>query len=69
MLGSKQIDKIICVACNEPIGQHSKNGLGRCLFRVQGTMVAEADQKKTEDRKSTRLNSSHVSESRMPSSA
>ena len=48
-LGSKQIDKIICVACNEPIGQHSKNGLGRCLFRVQGTMVAEADQKKTDE--------------------
>lgn len=39
-MGSKQIDKITCIACNSPIGQHSKNGLGKCLFRIQGTFVA-----------------------------
>lgn len=39
-IGSKQIDKIICIACKNPIGQHSKNGLGKCLFRIQGTYVA-----------------------------
>jgi hypothetical protein len=41
MIGSKQIDKVICIACGDLIGKHSKNGLGRCLFRIQGTLVAE----------------------------
>lgn len=42
MIGSKQIDKIICIACGEKIGTHSKNDLGRCLFRIQGTFIAES---------------------------
>jgi len=41
MIGSKQIDKIMCIACQSLIGEHSKKNLGRCLFRVQGTMIAE----------------------------
>lgn len=41
MIGSKQIDKILCIACQNLIGEHTKNGLARCLFRVQGTMIAE----------------------------
>ena len=41
MIGSKQIDKVICIACGTLIGKHTKNGLGRCLFRIQGTLVAE----------------------------
>ena len=41
MIGSKQIDKILCIACQNLIGEHSKNALARCLFRVQGTMIAE----------------------------
>lgn len=41
MIGSKQIDKILCIACQNLIGEHTKNGLARCLFRVQGTMLAE----------------------------
>lgn len=44
-MGSKQIDKILCVACHELIGKHSKNGLARCLFRIQGTMIAEGKSK------------------------
>ena len=40
-MGSKQIDKILCIACHELIGRHSKNALARCLFRIQGTMIAE----------------------------
>ena len=40
MIGSKQIDKIICIACGEKIGIHSKNDLGRCLFRIQGTFIS-----------------------------
>jgi len=39
-LGSKQIAKIICVACNELIGDHSRRQLARCLFRIQGTFVS-----------------------------
>lgn len=45
MIGSKQIDKIICIACGEKIGIHSKNDLGRCLFRIQGTFIAESKPK------------------------
>ena len=45
-MGSKQIDKIMCVACQKLIGEHSKRGLGRCLFRVQGTMIAEGKKRK-----------------------
>tara|TARA_B100000029_G_scaffold241908_1_gene239219 strand:+ start:5913 stop:6077 length:165 start_codon:yes stop_codon:yes gene_type:complete len=39
MLGNKQLEKIVCVACTEPFGDHTKRQLIRCLFRVQGTMV------------------------------
>jgi len=38
--GNKQIQKIICVACSELIGEHSKRQLARCLFRIQGTFVS-----------------------------
>ena len=31
----------MCIACQSLIGEHSKKNLGRCLFRVQGTMIAE----------------------------
>ena len=41
MLGNKQLEKIICVACNEIFGDHSKRQLIRCIFRVQGTMVSQ----------------------------
>ena len=36
---------------------------------IKGTNIFEAGDEVTEDRKSTRLNSSHRSQSRMPSSA
>ena len=39
-IGYKQIAKVMCVACSEPIGEHGKRELARCLFRVQGTMVS-----------------------------
>lgn len=51
MLGSKQIDKIICVVCAEPIGLHTKNDLGRCLFRLQGTMIANIQEQKPKETK------------------
>jgi len=40
-MGYKQLAKVICVACSEPLGEHSKRDLVRCLFRVQGTMVSD----------------------------
>jgi len=39
-LGYKQIVKVVCIACSEPIGEHTKRDLSRCLFRIQGTMVS-----------------------------
>lgn len=51
MIGSKQIDKIICIACNTLIGEHTKNGLARCLFRVQGTLIAEGEKQAIEEQK------------------
>jgi hypothetical protein len=40
MLGNKQLEKIVCVACTEPFGDHTKRQLIRCIFRIQGTMVS-----------------------------
>jgi hypothetical protein len=39
-IGYKQIAKVICIACGEPLGEHRKKELARCLFRIQGTMVS-----------------------------
>lgn len=39
MIGNKQLEKVMCVACNEHFGEHSKRQLIRCIFRIQGTMV------------------------------
>ena len=41
VIGYKQIAKVICVACSEPLGEHGKRELARCLFRIQGTMVSD----------------------------
>ena len=41
MSGNKQLEKIICVACTEPFGEHTKRGLIRCIFRLQGTLVSD----------------------------
>ncbi len=49
MIGNKQLEKIICIACTEPFGEHTKRGLIRCLFRVQGTMVSNGIQGKDFD--------------------
>lgn len=40
MIGNKQLEKVMCIACNEHFGEHSKRQLIRCLFRVQGTLVS-----------------------------
>tara|TARA_R110002020_G_scaffold78467_3_gene197310 strand:+ start:152 stop:334 length:183 start_codon:yes stop_codon:yes gene_type:complete len=46
MIGNKQLEKIICVACTEPFGEHTKRGLIRCIFRLQGTLVSDGIQNK-----------------------
>ncbi len=42
MVGYNQLAKVVCIACSEPLGEHSKKNLVRCLFRVQGTFVSDA---------------------------
>jgi NifU-like protein involved in Fe-S cluster formation len=56
VLGSKQIKRMTCVACNEIIGEHSFNGLGKCLVRIQASMMLEAqkNQKNREEANSTK---------------
>ena len=39
MIGNKQIERVLCITCNKFIGEHSKRGLERWLFRLQGTLV------------------------------
>lgn len=46
MLGNKQLEKIICVACTDPFGEHTKRELIRCIFRLQGTLVSDGIQNK-----------------------
>ena len=41
MMGNKQLEKIVCIACTELFGEHSKRQLIRCLFRLQGTLVSD----------------------------
>ena len=54
-MGNKQIEKLICIACNEIMGEHSKRQLMRCLFRVQGSMVSDSLSKTGEEYKDTAL--------------
>tara|TARA_R110000824_G_scaffold244825_1_gene433800 strand:- start:229 stop:558 length:330 start_codon:yes stop_codon:yes gene_type:complete len=42
MIGSKQIKRMKCMACNDIIGDHSFNKLGKCLVRIQGNMIWES---------------------------
>jgi hypothetical protein len=40
-IGYTKLAKVVCIACSEPLGEHSKKNLVRCLFRVQGTYVSD----------------------------
>ena len=55
MIGNKQIEKIICIACNDIMKEHSKRQLMRCLFRVQGSMLSESLSKTCEEYSETAL--------------
>jgi hypothetical protein len=55
MIGNKQIEKIICIACNDIMKDHSKRQLMRCLFRVQGSMLSDSLNKTGEEYKESAL--------------
>ena len=42
MIGKKQLQKMTCTACTKTFEEHSKGELYRCMFRLQGTLVASA---------------------------
>lgn len=53
-LSRKALENTTCIACNKPFGRHTKNrgtkfsivALMECMFRIQGTFVANADSEK-----------------------
>jgi len=61
MISNRQIAKVICVACSDPIGDHSKRQLWRCIFRLQGTLVSGKIEEplKTEDEGEPAINATH----------
>jgi hypothetical protein len=57
VIGSKQIKRMTCIACNDTIGDHSFNKLGKCLIRIQGSIMLdslEPNMKKREGANSTK---------------
>ena len=55
MIGNKQIEKIICIACNDIMKDHSKRQLMICHFRVQGSMLSDSLNKTGEEYKESAL--------------
>ena len=41
---NKELGKVICIACNDTFGSHSKREVIRCAFRIQGTLVHDTIQ-------------------------
>ena len=39
-ISNNEIAKMVCVACGNQFGSHSKREMIRCAFRIQGTAVA-----------------------------
>ena len=60
-LSRKQLENMKCIACSKPFGGHTKNrgtkfsvvALMECMFRIQATLVAEADKIQAERQKET----------------
>jgi|LWDU01.1.fsa_nt_gi hypothetical protein len=38
-LTNKELSKMICIACSDSFGSHSKREMIKCAFRMQGTLV------------------------------
>ena len=39
-ISNNEIAKMVCVACGNQFGSHSKREMIRCAFRIQGTAVS-----------------------------
>ena len=39
-ISNKELAKMVCVACGNHFGDHSKREIIRCIFRIQGTAVS-----------------------------
>jgi len=61
MISNNQISKVLCIACQDTIGEHSKRQLWRCLFRIQGTVVGAKLEEKlpTTDKSEPKINARH----------
>ena len=61
LISNNQISKVLCIACQDTIGEHSKRQLWRCLFRIQGTVVGAKIEEKlpTEDKDEVKVNARH----------
>ena len=61
MISNNQIAKVLCIACQDTIGEHSKRQLWRCLFRVQGTIVSAKLEERlpTTDKSEPKINARH----------
>ena len=46
MITNKELSKVICIACNDTFGSHSKREVIRCAFRMQGPLVHDTIQNK-----------------------
>ena len=46
MITNKELAKVICIACNDTFGSHSKREIIKCAFRMQGTLVHDAIENK-----------------------
>lgn len=39
MIGVTSIKNILCIACGDMLGKHSKKEYMKCIFRLQGTIA------------------------------
>jgi len=39
-ISNKELARMVCVACGNHFGDHSKREMIRCAFRIQGTAVS-----------------------------
>ncbi|MFM7796433.1 MAG: hypothetical protein ACKO7N_06680 [Candidatus Nitrosotenuis sp.] len=42
MLGWKQLEQMMCIACSKLIKEHGKKDMGRCLFRIQSSYIYDS---------------------------
>ena len=63
-LSRRELENTTCIACNKSFGAHTKTrgtkfsivALMECMFRIQGTFVANADSQKAKQQTETGVN-------------